>query len=93
MALLDPRMHLAGQQVDPGEQAQCAMTFVFMVTCKALMLAGLWRQVGCGVGDRLDALCGRPPRVNLRIPVIMNTLPRRPERGLERHAAMAGRHD
>jgi len=31
-------MHLAGQQVDPGEQAQCAMTFVFM-----LLVAGFQR--------------------------------------------------
>ena len=31
MAFLDTGMHLAGQQIDPGQQAQCAMTFVFMV--------------------------------------------------------------
>jgi hypothetical protein len=41
MALLDPRMHLASQQVDPGEQAQCAMALVFVVTCEALMFPGL----------------------------------------------------
>lgn len=28
MAVLDRRRHLAGQQVDPGQQAQRAMTFV-----------------------------------------------------------------
>src|SRR5208283_345622 len=55
VALLDTRMHLASQQVDPGEQAQCAMALVFVVARKALMLSRLRRQVGCGVGDRLDA--------------------------------------
>jgi hypothetical protein len=34
IAILDTGMHLAGQQIDPGQQAQRAMTFVFMIACK-----------------------------------------------------------
>jgi hypothetical protein len=48
-------MHLAGEQVDPGEQAQCAVALVFVVARKALMLPRLRRQVGRGIGERLDA--------------------------------------
>ena len=55
MALLDTGMHLTGQQIDPGQQAQRAVTFVFMVASEAGMNAGLRRQIGCGVADRLDA--------------------------------------
>jgi hypothetical protein len=54
MAILYTRMHLAGQQVDPGQQAQRAMTFVFMIAGKSRMNPGLRRQIGCRVADRLD---------------------------------------
>jgi hypothetical protein len=52
VALLDPRVRFASQQVDPGEHAQCALAPVVMVACEALMFPGLRRQIGCGVGDR-----------------------------------------
>ncbi len=55
MAILDAGMHLAGQQIDPGQQAECAMALVLMVACKAGVNPRLRRQVGCGVADRLDA--------------------------------------
>jgi len=55
VTLLDAGMHFACQQIDPGQQAQCAMTFVFMVACEGRMNSRLRRQVGGGVADRLDA--------------------------------------
>ena len=55
MAILDAGMHLAGEQVDPGEQAQRAMALVFVVTREGRMRSGPRREVGCGVADRLDA--------------------------------------
>jgi hypothetical protein len=55
MALLDTRMHRTGEQIDPGERAECPMTLVFMVASEGVMFARLWWQVGCGIADRLDA--------------------------------------
>ena len=37
MAVLDAGMHLPGEQIDAGQQAQCAMTLVFVVPRKGRM--------------------------------------------------------
>ena len=55
VTVLDAGMHAPGEQIDAGQQAQCAMALVFVVPREALVRAGSWRQVGCGVADRLDA--------------------------------------
>ena len=47
MAILDQGMHLAGEQVDPGEQADGAVTLVFVIALESLMSAGL-RSYGAG---------------------------------------------
>jgi hypothetical protein len=47
-------MHLPGQQVDPGQKARRAMTFVFVVACERRVRSGLRRQIRRGVADRLD---------------------------------------
>ena len=49
MAILDQRMDLAGDEVDAGQQADRAVTFIFMLTCEGRMHAGLGRQVGAVV--------------------------------------------
>ena len=46
MAILDHRMDLAGDEVDAGEQADRAVTFIFMLTCEGRMHAGLGRKSG-----------------------------------------------
>ena len=46
MTILDTGMHLARQQVDPGEQTECAMALVFMVTGEALMRPGFGAKSG-----------------------------------------------
>ena len=55
MAIFDASANLAGEQVDPGEQAQRAMTLVFMIARPARMRPRLRRQVGGGAADRLDS--------------------------------------
>jgi hypothetical protein len=55
MAILDTGVNLAREQVDPGEQAQRAMAFVFMITRPACMQPRLRWQLGSGAADRLDA--------------------------------------
>ena len=55
MAIFDSGMNLAGEQVDPRQQAQRPETLVFMVARDAGMLARDRRQVRRRVGDRLDA--------------------------------------
>ena len=55
MAILDQRMDLAGDEVDAGQQADRAVTFIFMLTCEGRMHAGLGRQVGGGRCDGLYA--------------------------------------
>src|SRR6267378_783527 len=46
VAILDQGMDLAGDEVDAGQQADCAMALIFMLTCEGRMYAGLGRQVG-----------------------------------------------
>ena len=45
MAILDQRMDLAGDEVDAGQQADCAVALVFELACERGMHAGLGRQV------------------------------------------------
>jgi hypothetical protein len=47
-------MDLAGDEVDAGQQADCAMALIFMLTCEGRMYAGLGRQVRSGGCDGLD---------------------------------------
>src|SRR6476619_2158316 len=51
----DQRMDLAGKQVDSGQQAQRAMTFVLVIPREGRVDAGLGRQIGCGGCDGLDS--------------------------------------
>src|ERR1700755_3208494 len=55
MAIFEAGVNLAREQVDPGEQAQRAMTLVFMIARPARMRPRLRWQVGGGVPDRLDS--------------------------------------
>src|SRR3984893_5517301 len=54
MAILDASMHLAREQVDPGEQAQSAMAFIFMIARAAGVRPRLRRQIARAVADCLD---------------------------------------
>src|SRR5258708_12418922 len=47
VAVSDQRMDLAGKQVDSGQQAQRAMTFVLVIPRQGRVDAGLGRQIGC----------------------------------------------
>ena len=57
VAVSDQRMHLAGEQIDPGQQAERAMAFVLMISRKGGVDAELGRQIrrrGCeGLDPRL----------------------------------------
>src|SRR6201998_4828379 len=55
VAIFDSGMNLAGEPIDPRQQAQRSKALVFMVACDAAMLARERRQVRRRVGDRLDA--------------------------------------
>src|SRR6185436_3110112 len=55
VAVSDQRMDLAGKQVDSGQQAQRAMTFVLVIPREGRVDAGLGRQIGCGGCDGLDS--------------------------------------
>src|SRR5580658_1306146 len=55
MALLDACMHVAGEQVDPGQQTERAVALVFVIAGEAGMRSRPRRQVGGSVADRLDA--------------------------------------
>ena len=55
MAILDAGVHLAGEQIDPSEQAQRAVALVFVIAREARMRSRPRWQVGCGVADCLDA--------------------------------------
>ena len=55
VAVSDERMDLPGKQVDSGQQAQRAMTFVLVIPREARVDAGLGRQIGCGGRDGLDS--------------------------------------
>src|SRR5271167_2028215 len=47
VALPDERVDLAGEQIDPGQQAERAMAFVLMIPREARMAAWHWRQIRC----------------------------------------------
>jgi len=53
MSVLDQGMHLAGEQVDPGQQADRAMALVFVVAAEGLMQTRLRRQIRRRRADRL----------------------------------------
>src|ERR1700735_4023894 len=64
VALPDERVDLAGEQIDPGQQAERAMAFVLMIPREARMAAWHWRQIRGRRGDGLDSrlLVGRVDR-------------------------------
>jgi hypothetical protein len=47
-------MDLAGDEVDAGQQADCPMALIFMLTCEGRMDAWLGRRVRSGGCDSLD---------------------------------------
>jgi hypothetical protein len=55
MAILDQGVNLAGQEINPGENAHGSSPDIFVIATKASMFAGLWRQVWRGRPDRLHA--------------------------------------
>ena len=55
VAVSDERMDLPGKQVDSGQQAQRAMTFVLVIPREGGVDAGLGRQIGCRRCDGLDS--------------------------------------
>ena len=55
VAVSDERMDLPGKQVDSGQQAQRAMTFVLVIPREGRVDAGLGRQIGCCGCDGLDS--------------------------------------
>jgi hypothetical protein len=54
VTISDQGVHLAGQQVDAGKQADRAVALVFVVACEGCMQAWFGRQIGCRRCDRLD---------------------------------------
>src|SRR3981189_1967359 len=55
VAVSDQGMHLAGEQINPGQQAERAMAFVFMIAREGRMDAGLGRQIRRGRRNGLDS--------------------------------------
>src|SRR5262245_63937978 len=55
VAVSDERMDFAGEQINPSQQAERAMAFVFMIPRKGGVDAGFGRQIGCRRCDGLDA--------------------------------------
>src|ERR1700719_4164166 len=55
VAVSDERMNLPVKQVDSGQQAKRAMTFVLVIPREGRVDAGLGRQIGCRRCDRLDS--------------------------------------
>jgi len=55
VAVSDERMNLPGKQVDSGQQAKRAMTFVLVIPREGRVDAGLGRQIGCRRCDGLDS--------------------------------------
>ena len=55
MAILDQGVNLTGEQIDAGQQADRAVTLVFMIAREGRMGAGLGRQIRRRRGNRLDA--------------------------------------
>jgi hypothetical protein len=64
VAVFDQGVHLAGQQIDAGQEAYSTVAFVFVITCESWMLAGHRRKIGGSGFDRLNAwflvLCRTP---------------------------------
>ena len=54
VAILDKGVNLAGEQIDAGQQADRAVTFVFMIAGEGRVSARLGRQVRRGRRNRLD---------------------------------------
>src|SRR5712672_2345870 len=52
MAILDQGVNLTGEQIDAGQQADCAVTLVFMIAREGRMGAGLGRQIRRRRGNR-----------------------------------------
>src|SRR6195256_218998 len=55
VAVSDERMDLPGKQVDSGQQAKRAMTFVLVIPREGRLDAGLGRHIGCRRCDGLDS--------------------------------------
>src|SRR5215208_1555255 len=55
VAVSDQGMDSAGEQIDPGQQAECAMAFVLMIAREGRMQAGLGRQIRRRRCDGLDS--------------------------------------
>ena len=58
MAVPDQGVNLAGQQIDAGQQADRATTFVFMIAGEGRVSARLGRQVRRGRRNRLPGSNG-----------------------------------
>src|SRR6476660_7327618 len=55
VAIPDERVDLAGEQIDPGQQAERAMAFVLMISRKGGVDAELGRQIRCRGRDGLNS--------------------------------------
>src|SRR5215831_3659624 len=55
MAILDQGVNLAGEQIDSGQQTDCAIALVLVVAREGRMFAGLRRQVRGGRSKSLNA--------------------------------------
>jgi hypothetical protein len=55
VALLNKRMDLAGQEIDPGKQAQRAVALLLVIARDGRMDAGFRRQVRRRRADRLHS--------------------------------------
>ena len=55
IAVPDQGVDLAGEQIDPGQQAERAMAFVFMIASEGGVHAGFGRQVRRRCCDGLDS--------------------------------------
>ena len=53
VAILNQGMNLAGEKIDAGQQADRAVTLVFMIAAEGRVCAGFGRQVRGRRGDRL----------------------------------------
>src|SRR6516162_10187972 len=56
MAVRDQGVNLAGEQIDAGQQTDCAIALVLVIAREARMFAGLWRQVRSGRSERLNCV-------------------------------------
>ena len=55
VAILDQRMDFAGDQINPGQQADRAVALIFLLACESRMHAGLRRQVRSNRFNGLNA--------------------------------------